>query len=64
MSSSFVSIGIDVSKEGLDIHTPQEYFSIDNNTVAIEEWLSTLKRHRQVNLKLRILGKKLGKDQM
>jgi len=46
MSSSFVSIGIDVSKERLDIHTPQEYFSIDNNTVAIEEWLSTLKHKR------------------
>jgi transposase len=43
MSLSFVSIGIDVSKERLDIHTPQGYLSIDNTMGAIEEWLSTLK---------------------
>lgn len=43
MSSSFVSIGIDVSKNRLDIHMPQGYLSIDNTVTAIEEWLSTLK---------------------
>ncbi len=43
MSSSFVSIGIDVSKDRLDIHMPQGCLSIDNTIVAIEKWLSTLK---------------------
>lgn len=43
MSSSFVSIGVDVSKDRLDIHMLQSYLSIDNTIVAIEQWLSTLR---------------------